>query len=153
MEDPYGKTVPKYMNMQGQTKFELAQSIDSALHAAEQVAAHEQQGSCYQIWFDQLSDLLQNEFLFESPVLDVKSEDALCREAETLIKRCQHQFKLSLEGASENVFQVSIKALLERGLMDALDLIQAQGIWRFAFQRNMQNTQIRLFDLIDMLDD
>lgn len=153
MEDPYGKTVPRYMNMQGQTKFELAQSIDSALHAAEQVAGHDLQGSCYQIWFDQLSDLLQSEFLFESPALDIKSDNTLCDEAGRLIERCQAQFKLRLDSAAADVFQVSIKALLERGLMDALDLMQVQGIWRFEVQQNMQNTQTRLFDLIDQMDD
>lgn len=153
MEDPYDESVPKYMNMQGQTKFELAQSIDSALYAAEQVVAHDQQGACYQIWFDQLSDLLQSEFSFESPVLDVKNENSLCAEAEKLSLRCKEQFTLMLSpNAPQAAFQVSMKALLERGFMDALDLIQRQGLWRFALQRNMQNTQERLLGLIDQMD-
>lgn len=153
MEDPYEKSLPKYMNVQGQTKFELAQSIDSAIYAAEQVVVSDQQRACYQLWCDQLSDLLQSEFEFESPELDVKNAQAMCEAVEKLLERCKLQFKLQLvHNASQETFQLAMKALLERGLMDTLDLMQEQGLWHFALQQKLQTTQERLFGLIYQMD-
>ena len=153
MEDPYEKSLPKYMNVQGQTKFELAQSIDSAIYAAEQVVVSDQQRACYQLWCDQLSDLLQSEFSFESPDRDVKNAHDMCEAVEKLLERCQLQFKLTLaNNASQETFQLAMKVLLERGLMDTLDLMQAQGLWRFELQQKLQNTQERLFGLMYQMD-
>lgn len=153
MEDPHDKSVPKYLNMQGQSKYELAQSIDSALYAAEQAVAQDQQDACYQIWFDQLADLLQEEFSFPCPVMSVKNVNTLCAEVEKLLDRCKLQFKLTLaHNASQETFQLAMKALLERAFMDTLDLMQAQDLWRFDLQRKMQSTQERLCGLVHQVD-
>ena len=153
MEDPYDKSLPKYMNVQGQTKFELAQSIDSAIYAAEQVVVSDQQRACYQLWCDQLCDLLQSEFEFESPELDVKNAHTMCEAVEKLLERCKLQFNLKLaHNESQETFQIAMKALLERGLMDTLDLMQAQGLWQFSLQQKLQTTQERLFGLIYQMD-
>jgi hypothetical protein len=153
MEDPYDKSLPKYMNVQGQTKFELAQSIDSAIYAAEQVVSSDQQRACYQLWCDQLSDLLQSEFKFELPELDAKNAHAMCEAVETLLERCKLQFKLKLaHNAPQETFQTAMKVLLERGLMDTLDLMQTQGLWQFSLQQKLHTTQERLIGLIYQMD-
>lgn len=152
MTKTHKKPLPKYMNMEGSTRFEMAQSIDKALEAAEQAMALDQQGTCYQMWSDQLVDQLQDEFAFVAHMEAVSQGNELCLECESLFERCQLQFKLLMKDKATKVaFQLALKGLIERSLMDAMDLMHAQGIWRFDMQRQMQKTQVRLVELIEKL--
>ena len=150
MTNSHKKPLPKYMDMEGLTRYELAQSIDAALHAAEQTLAQGHKGQCFQMWSDQLVDQLQDEFSFVADVKSVDQANELCSQMEHLFERCQLQFKLLMrDKATRACFQLALKGVLDRSLMGTIDLMHAQSIWRFDMQRQMQKTQVRLIELVD----
>jgi len=147
------KDLPKYMCLSGKTQFELAQSIDAAMDAADFMSESSQNQACFQICSDQLVDQLQEEYgldlskiLKARPVLDkhVLKQDML-----SMINICGAQYNLiKTQHTALQDFKVSFEHVLKRSLQDALDIMISKDIWRFDLQRTIQEIQVRVQDAI-----
>jgi hypothetical protein len=144
MTTPEDDRQPMYMRLQGKTQFEMAQSIDAAFTAAEQSIYPQSEQTALQWWYQQLETQVQEEFnLPESrlPKGDISTQS-------TFVQACIVLFSgiVAVNGTLHRTVatHVTMTALLERSLLDAIDMMRAQQIWRFDLQRMLQTIQGRL---------
>lgn len=146
MAKPQDDGQPKYMHIEGKTQYEMAQSIDAAFAAAEASIHHQSEEVALQWWYQQFELQLQEEFnLSDSrlPSGDVSNESTFLQLSKMLVQRAldmqvDHDHKISAS--------ITINLLLERSLLDAIDMMQAKQIWRFDLQRKLQTLQGRLIN-------
>ncbi|MFY0640402.1 MAG: hypothetical protein JXR16_05090 [Bermanella sp.] len=146
MAKPQDESQPKYMHIEGKTQYEMAQSIDAAFAAAEASIDHQSEEVALQWWYQQFELQIQEELnLAESrlPSGNVTSEGTFLQLSKMLIQRVldmqvDHRHKISAS--------ITINLLLERSLLDAIDMMQAKQIWRFDLQRKLQTLQGRLIN-------
>lgn len=98
--------------------------------------------ACLHIWIEQLLDGLNEEFSIEGNLSGVQSLDEMQVEALKLLSPCK-TFYLATQGdqASTEGLRLVLTAVVERSFLNALDMMQARGIWRFDIQRAMQAKQ------------
>ena len=143
------QSTPKYMSLKANTQYELAQSIDAALNQAEQMVQKDHKQVCFHIWLEQLLDALQEDFALEQESGLVHSMDDLPTLFQKLIGPCSAYYQATQgEKATLEAFHMLLIMLLERSLLNTLDMMQARGVWRFDIQRAMQDTQGRLIDAV-----
>lgn len=147
------KDLPKYMCLSGKTQFELAQSIDAAMEAAELMNESSQNQACFQICSDQLRDQLQEEYGLDlSKILKSRpahDKHVLKQDMLSMIEICGTQYKImKAQHADLQDFKISFEHILKRSLQDALDIMISKGIWRFDLQRTLQVIQVRVQDAI-----
>ena len=147
------KDLPKYMCLPGKTQFELAQSIDAAMDAAELMNENTQNQACFQICSDQLMDQLQEEYGLDlSKILKnrpVHDKHVLKQDMLSMIEICGAQFKIMKAQRTDlQDFKSSFEGILKRSLQDALDIMISKGIWRFDLQRTLQEIQVRVQDAL-----
>ncbi len=148
------KHIPKYMCLKANSQFELAQNIDAAFLAAEQATIQDAEQLCYQVFYDQLVDQLHEEYgLYISQLLkleQVTQKSTLQQAMLDMLQLCGQQFQVQgRESTDKQSFQLAFKLVLERSLLDALDIIMARGLWRFDLQRSLQNIQKQVFMAVD----
>lgn len=144
MANPQDEPMPKYMALEGKTQFEMAQAIDDAFNKAEQIATQQDHLVALQWWYGQLEQQVQEEFELSSGVLpagDVQTQAQFLVMSERLLKCIYAQKNTS---TSRSVVLAAFKVLLERSLLDAIDMMHAKQIWRFDLQRMLQTLQGRL---------
>lgn len=146
MANPQDDSQPKYMHIEGKTQYEMAQSIDAAFAAAEASMHQQSEQVALQWWYQQLELQLQEEFNLSDAQLpkdSVMNQDTFLRLAGLLIE----QIVKSQDEQSKKVSTViTINLLVERSLLDTIDMMQAKQIWRFDLQRMMQTLQGRLIN-------
>ena len=145
------KDLPKYMCLSGKTRFELAQSIDAAMEAAELMNESTQNQACFEICYDQIVDQLQEEYGLDlTKVLkprDVFDRHTLKQDILATIGFCGAQYKLVKTHSTDlNDFKRTFENILKRSLQDALDIMISKGIWRFDLQRTLQEIEVRVKD-------
>ncbi|NVK39316.1 MAG: hypothetical protein HWE18_15420 [Gammaproteobacteria bacterium] len=144
MANPQDEPKPKYMALEGKTQFEMAQAIDNAFIEAERIVDNQDEQVALQWWYGQLEQQVQEEFELSNSQLpsgDVNTQDQFLAMCEQLFNRIYH-LENSLH--SHQVIPITFKVLLERSLLDAIDMMHAKNIWRFDLQRMMQTLQGRL---------
>eukprot|EP00399_MALV-I-05_sp_L67-4_P000136 gene137-101_t len=142
MAYPEDSDAPRYMHLQGKTQYEMAQSIDAAFAAAEQSIHQQAEQTALQWWYQQLESQVQEDFNLPDSALpkgNANTQVAFFKLSSALIKDA-----MRLGGTSEPSAMLGVKRLLQRSLIDAIDMMQAQGIWRFDLQRTLQTLQGRL---------
>ncbi len=149
------KNTPKYMCLNADSQFELAKNIDDALLAAEQANQLDKSQLCFQVFYDQLIDRLHEEYGVNwSQILNyelVADKSTLLKAMLEMLQVCAGQFQMKMEGKKElKTFQLGFKSVLERSLVDALDIIMARDLWRFDLQRNLQDVQRQAFKAVDV---
>lgn len=149
--------VPKYMRMEGNTQFELAQSIDAAMEAAENALKTDQEHEALFIWYEQVLDLIQEEFLLQKRVNYMTSNEGLAACIDELLPLCWAYYQSLQEASvqqlkaskSEAAFKLVMQSLLQRSFINTIDILNARNLWRFDIQRNMQLTQERLLARVE----
>ncbi|MAA71788.1 MAG: hypothetical protein CL679_08675 [Bermanella sp.] len=142
MAYPEDSDAPRYMHLQGKTQYEMAQSIDAAFAAAEQSIHQQAEQTALQWWYQQLESQVQEDFNLPDSALpkgNANTQAAFVKLSSALFKDA-----MRLGGTSEPSAMLGVKRLLQRSLIDAIDMMQAQGIWRFDLQRTLQTLQGRL---------
>lgn len=144
MANPQDETKPKYMCLQGKTQFEMAQAIDDAFHEAERIVSQQDEQVALQWWYGQLEQQVQEEFelpVSVLPVGEVNTQTQFLAMSGRLLKCIYAQKSTAI---SQSALTVAFKVLLERSLLDAIDMMHAKHIWRFDLQRMLQTLQGRL---------
>ncbi len=149
------KDIPKYMRLNTQSQYELGQGIEAALASAERSDLSSQTQACYQLCWQQVLEQLQEEYQLEVPeslslsnVNDNRSlHTALLKMV--VLSGIQWQFKPQQKQSLEN-FKRDFKSVLARGLLDALDLMNAKGLWYFDIQGDVEQLQKRIFSAVDV---
>ena len=143
------QSTPKYMCLKANTQYELGQSIDAALQQAELMVQKDHKQACLHIWLEQLLDALHEEFAIEQNIGAIQSLEELQPAVVKLLGPCATFFRATQgEQAHEQAFQMTMTLVLERSFLNALDMMQARGVWRFDIQRAMQDRQGRMLDAI-----
>ncbi|MGK0443860.1 MAG: hypothetical protein ACJA1U_000788 [Bermanella sp.] len=142
MAYPEDNDQPKYMHLQGKTQYEMAQSIDAAFAAAEESVHEQAEQTALQWWYQQLEILVQEEFNLPDTALPKGEASTQALFLQTSTSLLNQAFAIS--GDSQPAMALTIKRVLQRSLLDALDMMRAQQIWRFDLQRTLQTLQGRL---------
>lgn len=142
MAYPEDNDQPKYMHLQGKTQYEMAQSIDAAFAAAEESVHEQAEQTALQWWYQQLEILVQEEFNLPDTALPKGEASTQALFLQTSTSLLNQAFAIS--GDSQPAMALTIKRVLQRSLLDALDMMRAQQIWRFDLQRMLQTLQGRL---------
>lgn len=136
------QSTPKYMCLKANTQYELAQSIDAALQEAEFMVQKDQGQVCLHIWLEQILDALNEEFSIDQPLDGIRSWDELQIEVIHLIESCARFYRASQgEKGSAEAFTMVMVLLIERSFVNAMDMMHARGVWRFDYQRAMQDVK------------
>lgn len=142
------------MQVSGQSLFELAESIDAAAAAAHTNEGFDQAQSCYQVYIDQVLEQLFDELHLVLPanfqLQTVKDKESLQEVLLKLLPITASQWQNGKSGGI-GTYKTAFKLLVARGLQDGLDIVTAQGMWRFDIQRNVQQVQKRIFSAVDQL--
>ncbi|WP_396588734.1 hypothetical protein [Bermanella sp. R86510] len=143
--------LPKYMNLQASTQFELAQSIDAMLQQAESAVALNTEQSCLVIWLQQLIDHLQDEFLVpladDMPISDRHQFEECVKGLVAQCSQFEEQYPEHNQNDPDgNRFSQRLRACLKVSFQHTLDLMHAQNLWRFDVQRDLQQVQERLLN-------
>ena len=146
MAKPQDDSQPKYMHIEGKTQYEMAQSIDAAFAAAEASIHHQSEEVALHWWYQQFELQIQEEFNVPDSCLpsgNVTNEQSFLQLYQALVKRT-----LQIQGDPKQKLSagITINLLLERSLLDAIDMMQAKQIWRFDLQRKLQTLQGRLIN-------
>jgi hypothetical protein len=142
MAYPEDNDQPKYMHLQGKTQYEMAQSIDAAFAAAEESVHEQAEQTALQWWYQQLEILVQEEFNLPDTALPKGEASTQALFLQTSTSLLNQAF--AINGDSQPAMALTIKRVLQRSLLDALDMMRAQQIWRFDLQRMLQTLQGRL---------
>ena len=142
MAYPEDNDQPKYMHLQGKTQYEMAQSIDAAFAAAEESVHEQAEQTALQWWYQQLEILVQEEFNLPDTALPKGEASTQAFFLQTSTSLLNQAF--AINGDSQPAMALTIKRVLQRSLLDALDMMRAQQIWRFDLQRMLQTLQGRL---------
>jgi len=141
------QSTPKYMCLEANTQYELAQSIDAALAQAEQMVQKDQTQACVHIWIEQVLDGIQEEFAVEQAMAEVNAVQKIAQSLKSLFAPCAAYYQASQgQAGSEEAFRLLLTLNLERSFLNALDMMRARGVWRFDIQRALQNQQRMLLD-------
>ncbi len=148
------KDIPKYMRLNAKTLYELGQGIEAALEAAERSDFPGLTQACYQLCWQQAVEQLQEEYQLEIPssldLIDVSDKQSLQNALLKMVALSGVQWQLqTAKNQALTQFQSGFKLVLARSLLDALDLMNAKGLWRFDVQRNVQQLQKRVFSAVD----
>ena len=146
MANPQDDSQPKYMHIEGKTQYEMAQSIDAAFAAAEASMHQQSEQVALQWWYQQFELQAQEEFNLidaQLPKGGVTNQDTFVRQAGLLVTQI---LKYQGEPSTKVGTNITINLLLERSLLDTIDMMQAKQIWRFDLQRMMQTLQGKLIN-------
>ncbi len=146
MANPQDDSQPKYLHIEGKTQYEMAQSIDAAFAAAEASIDQQSEKIALQWWYQQFEVLVQEEFNLPDgwlPSGNVNHQESFLQLARQLIAQAVKMQNNHLQPASTDI---TINLLLERSLLDAIDMMQAKQVWRFDLQRMLQTLQGRLIN-------
>lgn len=142
MSNPEDDHKPKYMQLQGKTQYEMAQSIDAAFAVAEQSVEQQAELAALQWWYQQLELQVQEEFHLADKALpkgDIIHQASFLQACKQLIHDA-----LDLPHEDDGARRQTLQTFIERSLLDVIDMMQAKHIWRFDLQRMLQTLQGRL---------
>jgi len=150
------QNVPKYMRLNANTQFELAQSIDAAMDSAEREVKADQHQEALYIWYEQILDGIYEEFSLQKQPRTITDTKSIGEVVGELVPLCWAYYQTSmLDGRQETnatkrtTFELVMKRLLESSFVNALDILYARNLWRFDIQRGMQETQKHIIDGIE----
>lgn len=130
--------LPKYMTLEANTQYELAQSIDEVLARAEKATQLTDEQACLNLWLQQIVDHFQDEFAIELDEATFSQDfDVFKNRVAEVITVCRQQE--TKQGRQDP--SARIQSCLEHSYQGVLDLMQIQNLWRFDLQRQMQERQ------------
>ncbi len=134
---------PKYLDLNGMTQYEMAQSIDAAIEAAENSYQQDNMKVALQLVYGQAADQMFEEYGIqvdsESVLGSIQDGPSLLGQLEALIPLCGVRYQL-LRGqdAALQDFQQELSQTMDRIVQTALDILHARNLWRFDIERTIR---------------
>jgi hypothetical protein len=146
--------IPKYMRLNAKTQYELGQGIEAALEAADVSDFPSKTQACFQLCWQQVLEQLEEEYHLKTPeslgLESIDNQNSLYSGLLKLLALSGIQWQLKVSHKSSlSQFKSGFKLVVARSLLDALDLMNAKGLWRFDIQRSVQQLQKRVFLAVD----